>query len=705
MSRLSLKVSTTFLASAALLAVVLPSGAAGAAPTAAAPPARAGALPVKLSPTQQADLLADATAVRARTAAALGLGGKERLEPRSVLKDADGTVHIRYERTYGGLPVLGGDLVVHTSATGAMKSVSKATTARIAVPSTTPARSAASAKAFSLTRAKNHGATDTSLARPPRAVVWAASGRPVLAWESVVNGVQPGGAPSELHIVTDATTGAELHRREAVVSGGDSGPRRPTDATARATAGAQLPRHEAPRRDSGVGHSRHSGEVNLGVYKFGSNYNLTDTARGSHRTYDQRGSWDNVAGSLISDTDNVWGDGTSANRQTDAVDAAYGAQVTWDYFADEHNRYGIRNDGDGGSSRVHYGVNNRGNAYWWDSCFCVNYGDGGPNPDTGTEATAHELARGLNTYTAKLSYYGEAGQLSEANSDIFAAAVEFSADNAYDVGDYLIREKTYTGREFDFTRPMDRPSKTGPHADYWHPRLGSSGNGRYGAGPADHWFYLASEGSGAKTINGVAYDSRTHDGLPVTRIGRNAAAKIWYRALTVYMTSTTDYAGARAATLSAAADLYGATSATYRNVMHAWGAVNVGTRPGGAPRPIGPVFENNTSVPIPDPLPDGSPGPKVSSPITVTGVPGNGPTILMIDFSILNDSAPLLELVAPDGTVFPLAKRSWSENGGYTATLAVDASSQTANGTWNLRAQNIDGWRVNASIHSWKLSF
>ncbi|MFE3019581.1 M4 family metallopeptidase [Streptomyces sp. NPDC059256] len=704
MRRLSLKVSTAILASAALFAVALPSGAAGAAPTAPTPPAapaRAGALPAKLSPAQRAALLADATARRARTAATLGLGGKERLVPRSVLTDTDGTVHTRYERTYGGLPVLGGDLIVHTTATGAMKSVTKATAARISVPSTTPTSSAASAKAHSLTRAKKDGNTSIKLAQAPRVVVWAASNRPILAWESVVNGVRPDGTPSELHIVTDATTGAEIHRRDAVQSSSGPGDGQDVDTTT----GAKLPRHDALRRDSGIGHSRHSGEVNLGVYKFGSNYNLTDSGRGGHRTYDLGNAYGDGMGKLVSDTDNIWGGGTSANRQTDAVDAAYGAQVTWDYFVDEHNRYGIRNDGDGGSSRVHYSVNDRFNSFWRDACFCVTYGDGGTNPDTGIEATAHEMVRGLSANTANFSYYGEAGQLAEANSDIFAAAVEFSADNAHDVGDYLIREKTYTGRERDFTRPMDRPSKAGAYTDYWHPRIASSGNKRYGASPADHWFYLASEGSGAKTINGVNYNSRTHDGLPVTRIGRNAAAKIWYRALTVYMTSTTDYAGARAATLSAAGDLYGATSATYRNVMHAWGAVNVGTRPGGAPRPPGPVFENTTSVPIPGHLPDGTPGAKVSSPITVTGVAGNAPTILLVDFSILNDSIPVLELVAPDGTAYPLANGNWSEGSGYTATLAVDASAETANGTWNLRAQSGDDWAGSASIHSWKLSF
>nr|MBP6439131.1 M4 family metallopeptidase [Thermomonas sp.] len=61
----------------------------------------------------------------------------------------------------------------------------------------------------------------------------------------------------------------------------------------------------------------------------------------------------------------------------------------------------------------------------------------------------------------------------------------------------------------------------------------------------------------------------------LTGIGRDAAGKIWYRALTVYMTSGTNYAGARAATISAATDLYGGTSAQTNAVKAAWSAVNV----------------------------------------------------------------------------------------------------------------------------------
>jgi Zn-dependent metalloprotease len=63
---------------------------------------------------------------------------------------------------------------------------------------------------------------------------------------------------------------------------------------------------------------------------------------------------------------------------------------------------------------------------------------------------------------------------------------------------------------------------------------------------------------------------------PAVTLSRDAAGKIWYRALTVYMTSSTTYAGARTATLNAARDLYGAGSVQQNTVAAAWSAVSVG---------------------------------------------------------------------------------------------------------------------------------
>ncbi|MGW2021853.1 M4 family metallopeptidase, partial [Streptomyces decoyicus] len=110
--------------------------------------------------------------------------------------------------------------------------------------------------------------------------------------------------------------------------------------------------------------------------------------------------------------------------------------------------------------------------------------------------------------------------------------------------------------------------------DYWSSGVGNK-DVHYSSGVANHFFYLLSEGSGAKVINGVSYNSPTSDGSKVTGIGRDKAEKIWYKALSTYMTSTTNYKAARTATLKAAGDLYGTTSAAYKAVGAAWTGVNV----------------------------------------------------------------------------------------------------------------------------------
>ncbi|WP_333779239.1 M4 family metallopeptidase, partial [Streptomyces sp. IBSBF 3136] len=210
------------------------------------------------------------------------------------------------------------------------------------------------------------------------------------------------------------------------------------------------------------------------------------------------------------------------------------------------------------------------------SCFCMTYGDGANNADplTSLDVAGHEMSHGLTAATAKLNYSRESGGLNEATSDIFGTSVEFFANNASDPGDYLIGEKIDINGNGTPLRYMDKPSKDGGSADYWSKTVGRL-DVHYSSGVANHFFYLLSEGSGAKTINGVSYNSPTYNGSTVTGIGRAKADQIWYKALSTYFTSTTTYAGARTGTLQAAAALYGSGSAEYNAVAAAWTAVNV----------------------------------------------------------------------------------------------------------------------------------
>ncbi|MBA2809083.1 M4 family metallopeptidase [Streptomyces sp. KM273126] len=651
----------------ALLAAAVQTGAATAAPGNAPSAAGKGSESVSLSPAQRAELIREANATKAETADELGLGAKEKLVVRDVLKDRDGTVHTRYERTYDGLPVLGGDLVVETSGSGRTEGVVKATRATVKVATTKAALPVANAEKQALGAAAAEKAESPDVARAPRKVVWAASGEPVLAYETVVGGFQKDGTPQELHVVTDATTGEKLYEWQAI--------------------------------ETGTGNTVYSGTVDLTTTQSGSTYNLTDGARGGHKTYNlNRGT--SGTGTLFSGSDDVWGNGSPSNLESAAADAHYGAALTWDYYKNVHGRTGIRGDGVGAYSRVHYG-NNYVNAFWSDSCFCMTYGDGSgnTNPLTSIDVAAHEMTHGLTSNTAGLNYSGESGGLNEATSDIFGSTVEFYAGNSSDVGDYLIGEEININGDGTPLRYMDQPSKDGASKDSWYSGIGSI-DVHYSSGPANHFFYLLSEGSGSKTINGVTYNSPTSDGLPVTGIGRDKAEKIWFRALTTKFTSTTNYAGARTGTLAAAGELYGTTSAEYTAVQNAWAGINVGARPGGGGGG-GTTFENTTAVSIPDN------GAAVSSSITVSGRTGNAPSNLAVAVDITHTwrGDLVIDLVAPDGTAYRLKNASSSDSAdNVNETYTVNASSEVANGTWQLRVQDtasLDTGRING----WSLTF
>ncbi|MGW1008161.1 M4 family metallopeptidase [Streptomyces sp. NPDC002520] len=543
--RTSLAIATA-VAAGALLSTGLATSATAQTPADATAAAPLAAAPTMLTAAARTSLIQQAQADTAATAQRIGLGAKEKLVVKDVVKDVDGTVHTRYERTYAGLPVLGGDLVVHTAKSGKAEGVTKANKSAIKVASLKPQITAAKAEKQAVGAARTLGSAK-SAADGARKVIWAGSGKPVLAYETVVGGLQDDGTPNQLHVVTDAATGKKLFEYQGIENA------------------------------TGTGKTLYSGTVSLTTTQSGSSYNLTDASRGGHKTYNLARKTSGK-GTLVSNTTNTFGTATassSSSDQTAAADAAYGAQETWDFYKSTFGRSGIKNDGVGAYSRVHYG-NAYVNAFWDDSCFCMTYGDGSANTDplTSLDVAGHEMSHGVTSNTAGLNYSGESGGLNEATSDIFGTGVEFFANNASDPGDYLIGEKININGDGTPLRYMDKPSKDGGSADSWSSSVGNL-DVHYSSGVANHFFYLLSEGSGAKTINGVSYNSPTSNGSTVTGIGRAKALQIWYKALTTYMTSTTNYKAARTATLSAASALYGSGSAEYNAVAAAWSGVNV----------------------------------------------------------------------------------------------------------------------------------
>ncbi|MFJ7073110.1 M4 family metallopeptidase [Streptomyces sp. NPDC098781] len=506
----------------------------------------------------RADAVENAASALADVAGSLGLTAAQDTRVRDVIVDADGTQHVRYDRTYRQLPVLGGDFVLHLAKDGTYRGASRAAAGALSLKSVTPKVSAPKAAdlAASALRAVNLGETLKRLTSRPELVVDALHGAPKLAWQTDAVAQDGRGNPVARTVLTDAGSGAQIDAWDSIETA------------------------------SGDGKSLYAGTVPLQTTASGSTYQLKDATRGGTYTGDAANKTDlcilticlnRAPATVFTDADNHWGTGTTADRSSAAVDAQYGTDATWDYYRDMHGRNGIAGDGKGSFNRVHYG-NDYNNAFWDDTCFCMTYGDGDGTllgPLVSLDVAGHEMSHGVTSKTAALTYSGESGGLNEATSDVFGTLVEFHAGNASDPADYMIGEKVVrSGLGRSALRYMDKPSRDGVSVDCWSTTTADL-DVHYSSGIGNHFAYLLAEGSGKKTINGVAHDSPTCNGSSVTGIGRDKLGKIWYRALTVYMTSSTNYAAARTATLNAAKDLYGAGGTEYDAVAAAWNAVDV----------------------------------------------------------------------------------------------------------------------------------
>ena len=527
---------SALIAAATAMATATALGLTGAPTATGAPNADPGTTP--------AAAVARAKAAITENLGALRATGADAFAVRDVIVDANGSSHVRMDRTIGGLKVLGGDIIVHQAKDGGWKGASL-TLNQSANVGRTPKLSITQGTAKALTGGyKSEG--------KPSLVIEARKGAPRLAYLVTTAGTQADGTPSHVTTTVDALTGAKLVSEQHIETA------------------------------TGDGQSLYSGTVPLDTTAVTGGFNLTDAVRGGGTTLDAQNKTDSILCQLFglgcpvavkfTDADNHWGNGTNADRATAAVDAHYGAATTFDYYKNVHGRNGIFNNGKGVPSRVHYGTNYV-NAFWDGKQMTYGDGDGVvAGPLVSIDVAGHEMSHGVTSATANLTYSGESGGLNEATSDIFGTMVEFYSNKASDPGDYFIGEEIMKDRPA--LRYMDKPSKDGNSPDCYSSGIGDL-DVHYSSGVANHFVYLASEGSGAKVIGGLQHNSPTCNGSTVTGIGHDKVGKIWYRALTTYMTTGTTYAQARTATLNAATDLYGASSPERAAVAEAWSAVSV----------------------------------------------------------------------------------------------------------------------------------
>ena len=103
------------------------------------------------------------------------------------------------------------------------------------------------------------------------------------------------------------------------------------------------------------------------------------------------------------------------------------------------------------------------------------------------------------------------------------------------------------------------------------------------------------------------------------------------------------------------------------------------------------------------------PGPRraATSTVTVSGLTGNAPATLKVDVDIKHTYRGdlVIDLVAPDGTVYNLQNRSGGSADNIVQTYTVDASSEVANGAWTAPGPGQRPRSDVGKIDKWSLQF
>ena len=481
-----------------------------------------------------------------------GIANAEEFSVQKVEIDELKMAHTRVRQTVGNIPVWEGEAIVHLKSDGDLSYITDNLKESVAV-NIEPNLSAQDA--LRIAQGDSRGAKVTT--EKPKVDLWIYRGetRDHLAYRVEMPRLDGTEHTSIPVVFVDAQTGEKIFEYD------------------------NLQTASAP--------SLYSGTVTIDTSSAGGTFYMEDLTR-KMGTFNMNNTGNTTTGtggtqSRFSGADDVW----NASVENAGVDAHYGAAKTFDYYKNIHARNGI--DGNYGPgttaagassttnllvSRVHFG-SGYNNAFWNGSN--MTYGDGNGTtftPLVTLDICGHEMTHGVTERSANLTYSNESGALNESMSDVFGAMVELYSDGGAATADtWKIGEDAYTpGTAGDALRRMDNPQAEGDpdHYSIRYTGTADSGGVHTNSGIGNHAFYLLAAG-GTNRVSGVVVPS----------IGTTDAAKIWYRALTVYMTSGTNFAGARTATINAANDLFGASSTTATATATTWCAVGVGACPGG----------------------------------------------------------------------------------------------------------------------------
>ncbi|MFF5209266.1 M28 family peptidase [Streptosporangium sp. NPDC000396] len=550
----------------------------------------------------------------------------------AVTAGAGGMYYVAYERTYKGLPVVGGDAVVVTDAAGNVRDTAAATTGITQNVSTSPTVTADAARTKAKTRLSR---VDDSA--DPRLVVLAWGEKPRLAWEALVSGIA-NGKPSKQHVFVDARTGKIADSYDEV--------------------------------RAGTGNGFYYGQVTINTSGSGSSFSMADPTRNGLRCGGQNGA-------TFTGPDDAWGNGSGTNLETACVDALYSVQKEWDMLRDWLGRNGINGSGGGFPARV--GLNDV-NAYWDGSITNFGHSQDNQRQATPIDVVGHEFGHAIFQTTPGGAGSGnENGGINESTGDIFGALTEAYANNPNDPPDYEVGEEVNLVGDGPI-RFMYDPSRVGD-PNCWSTSIPNT-EVHAAAGPLNHWFYLLSEGS---SPGGGKPNSPICSGGPssVSGLGVQKAGRIFMGAL-MRKTSSWRYANVRSASLAAAVELYGAGSVECATTKAAWNAISVPVQSG---EPTCAATGNDFSVTLNPTAGTVQPGQQATSTVGTQTTSGSAQTITFTASGLPSGATASFNpssVTSGNSSTLTISTAGSTPAGTYTVTVTGSATSGTHTAAYTL---------------------
>jgi Zn-dependent metalloprotease len=438
------------------------------------------------------------------------------------VQSSHGIQYAAFNRTYRGLPVVGGDFVIVTDSDGHILDTSVAQTHKVSLTSVDP--SISKARATAEARQQVSHATKST---PVSLVVWQHGSQSRLAWQSTATGHR-GAMPDIKSVVIDARNGRVLQARERVMEG--------------------------------TANTKWEGSVTIPTTASGSTFSMKDSSAPTLVCQDA------ASNTTFSKSTDTWGNGNETSRETDCADSFYSADEERQMLSSWDGRSGM--DGAGGWVPIRVGLADV-NAFYDGTQVQVGHTQSTGEWIGEIDVVAHEFGHGVDDHTpGGIS----GGNTQEFVADTFGAATEWFANNPTDTPDFTVGERVNLVGSGPI-RYMYNPSLAGD--DNCYSSTIPSEEVHAAAGPGNHWFYLMAEGS--SPTNGQP-TSPTCNGTSVTGIGIQKAEQVMYNAM-LMKTSTSSYLKYRTWTLTAAKNM-DASCATFNSVKAAWNAVSVPAQTG-----------------------------------------------------------------------------------------------------------------------------